>query len=272
MSGPNLRSALRTALHYAGVLGLVRDVRNRLWARQFAEGNRAFLKNGPPDGLPIPPVSLRILVAASPDIPWFFESGRRGADTIRGVLEKNGIALQSVLPLLDFGCGCGRTLRHLADVGDQVYGTDQDDRLVRWCRDSLPYGHYEVNALNPPLPFADATFGLVYAFSVFTHLPADLQALWMNELKRIVRPGGCVIFTTHGARYISELAPADRNRFLAGELVVKRDDSPGSNFCGAYHPEGWVRRQLTAGFDVIDFVPEGAAGNPWQDLWLLRRR
>jgi len=267
----SLRSLARTALNAAGLLDWAREVRNRRWEREFAEGNRAFLKDGPPDGLPVPPVSLRILVAASPDIPWFFESGRRGAETVRGMLEKNGIALANVLPLLDFGCGCGRTLRHFKDVGDGVYGTDYEQRLVNWCRDHLPFGHYAVNSLAPPLPFADATFGLVYAFSVFTHLPDDLQMPWMEELRRVVRPGGYVIFSTHGVRYAPELPPPDRERFSAGELVVVRDDSPGSNFCGAYHPEQWVRRHMTAGFEVVDFVPEGAAGNPWQDAWLLRR-
>ena len=41
--------------------------------------------------------------------------------------------------------------------------------------------------------------------------------------------------------------------------------------CGAYHPEIYVRERLARGFQVVEFVPEGAAGNPYQDAYLLRR-
>jgi hypothetical protein len=33
-----------------------------------------------------------------------------------------------------------------------------------------------------------------------------------------------------------------------------------------------VRRTLAAGLEVVDFVPEGALGNPRQDVYLLRKR
>jgi hypothetical protein len=41
--------------------------------------------------------------------------------------------------------------------------------------------------------------------------------------------------------------------------------------CATYHPPAFVRDHLAAGYRVVDFVPEGAKGNPWQDYWLLRK-
>ncbi len=266
-----LRARVKSVLRRFFRLNAVRHVRDRLWERKFAQGNRAFLKNGPPDGLPVPPVSLRILVAASPDIPWFFESGRRAADSIRGALERHGVRLEDTRPVLDFGCGCGRTLRHFASLGNDVYGSDLEARLVDWCREHLPFGRCEVNGLAPPLPFTDRQFGLIYALSVFTHLPAELQMPWVTELRRVLRPGGFLLLTTHGARYLPDLGSEDRDRFLRGDLIVTRRDVAGSNVCGAYHPEEYVRQRLASGFAVVDFVPEGALGNPWQDVWLLQR-
>jgi SAM-dependent methyltransferase len=266
-----VRAFVKATLSRAGLLNVVRHIRDRLWEREFSRGNRAFLKNGSPDGLPIPPVSLRILVAASPDIPWFFDSGRRAADSVRGILERNGIPLERVRPILDFGCGCGRTVRHFAALGNDVFGSDLNKRLIEWCQERLPFGRYAVNPLAPPVPFGDEQFGLVYALSVFTHLPAELQLPWMNELRRVLKPDGYLVITTHGSRYLSELESRDQNRFRAGELVVTRHDSAASNVCGAYHPEPYVRNRLSRGFRVVDFVPEGASGNPWQDLWLLQR-
>jgi SAM-dependent methyltransferase len=232
--------------------------------------DRPYLTNGAPDGLPIPPASLRILVAATADIAWFLEIGRRAAESIRTILERNGVSLDGAVPLLDFGCGCGRVLRHFAPLGDGVYGTDFNRALVEWCR-RLPFGHYDLNSLEPPLPFPGERFGLAYALSVFTHLPEALQLPWIEELRRVLRPGGHLIFTTHGQRYSADLSTDERQRFAAGQLVVRRDDRPGSNVCGAYHPEAYVRERLARGFTVVDFVREGAAGNPHQDLWLLRK-
>jgi SAM-dependent methyltransferase len=264
------REVVRATLHRAGMLGVARRVRELGWTLKFARANRRFLAAAP-QALPIPPARLRILVAASPDIAWFVESGRRGADSIRGVLDRNGIALAASMPVLDFGCGCGRVTRHFASFGGSVHGTDLHPALAAWCHDRLGFGHFEPNHLAPPLPFADRQFGLVYALSVFTHLPESLQRPWMEELHRVLRPGGHLVFTTHGARYADELAADDRVRFVSGQLAIKRDDRPGSNVCGAYHPEAYVRDELAGGFTVVDYVPEGATGNPWQDLWLLRR-
>ena len=265
-----VRPWIRAALHRTGLLGVARHGRDLLWTAKFADANTQFLETWS-DGLPVPPAPLRILVAASPDIAWFIESGRRGADSIRRVLARHGIPLNGSTPLLDFGCGCGRVTRAFADLGPAVHGTDLNPRLVEWCRDHLPFGRFEVNGLAPPLPFEDGRFAVAYALSVFTHLPESLQDAWMQELRRVVRPGGHVIFTTHGERYRDELAEDDAARFAAGRIVIRRDDRPGSNVCGAYHPEAYVRDHLASGFSVVDFVAEGAEGNPHQDLWLLRR-
>jgi SAM-dependent methyltransferase len=153
----------------------------------------------------------------------------------------------------------------------EVHGSDLNPRLVAWCRRRLRFATFTENGLAPPLPHADGQFGLVYALSVFTHLPAALQTAWMQELWRVLRPGGLLFLTTHGRHYMQELSDAERRRFEAGEIVLRHDDRPGSNVCGAYHPEAYVRGRLSEGFEVLDFVPEGALGNPWQDLWLLRK-
>jgi len=262
---------LRAALFRLGLIGVARRGRDLWRTLKAAPANRPYLTNGAPDGLPIPPASLRILVAATPDIAWFLDSGRRGADSIRALLERNGIAVDGASPMLDFGCGCGRVLRHFAALGGGVHGTDFNPKLVTWCRRNLPFGHFDTNALAPPLPFADGRFGLVYALSVFTHLPEALQSAWMGEMRRVLRAGGHLIFTTHGSRYAAGLTPAAQARFASGQIVVQRDDRAGSNVCGAYHPESYVRDQLARGFTVVDFIREGASGNPWQDLWLLRK-
>ena len=95
---------------------------------------------------------------------------------------------------------------------------------------------------------------------------------WINEMTRVLKPGGHLLLSTHGERYMHRLNDEERRRFMAGELIVKNNvRAPGSNTCSAYHPPSYVRNRLAGELAVVDFVPEGAKGNPLQDLYVLRR-
>ena len=84
-------------------------------------------------------------------------------------------------------------------------------------------------------------------------------------------PGGYLLITTHGAAYLPNLSPAEQEQFRAGRVVVQKALREGSNDCAAFHPEAYVRQTLALGFEVVDMIPEGAKGNPRQDLYLLRK-
>jgi SAM-dependent methyltransferase len=262
---------VKRVLARLGLLGPARRVRDVMGAIRFLRPNLRYWREGAPDRLPIPPLSLRILVAGTPDIGWFLDGGRRGAESIRATLAQHGLDVARCRAILDFGCGCGRVTRHWAGLPGEIHGTDLHPRLIGWCGRKLPFGRFRRNRLGPPLDYEDGRFDFVYALSVFTHLPEGLQHEWMAELRRVLQPGGSLLFTTHGRRYLDRLNAGEQRRFAAGELVVKSEGPPGSNLCGTYHPEAWVRTNLARGFDVLDVVPEGALGNPWQDVWLLRR-
>jgi len=153
-----------------------------------------------------------------------------------------------------------------------VFGTDYSPTLVQWCRQHLPSVDVSVNRLAPPLAYKDAEFDLVYALSVFTHLTEDLQVPWINELSRVLKPGGNILLSTHGESYSHRLNEVERSQFASGRLVVKNNvKAPGSNTCAAYHPPAYVRDELARGLDVVEHVPEGAKGNPHQDLYVLRK-
>jgi SAM-dependent methyltransferase len=261
---------LRSLLRATGLMPMARRARALERRVRFLPENLRYWR-GPGESLPVPPLALIDLVSGQPDIPWFLEGGRRAAASIRDALSGQGVSMESLRALLDFGCGCGRVVRHWSGLPGDVYGSDIHPRLVEWCRRHLRFGRFGRNGLEPPLPHREGTFDLVYALSVFTHLPEALQRPWMQEMRRVLAPGGWLLITTHGESYASDLDPADRAAFAAGRLVVRESGEAGSNVCGAYHPPAWVRSTLAAGFEVLDFVPEGARGNPHQDLWLLRR-
>jgi SAM-dependent methyltransferase len=238
---------------------------------RLREKNRKWIKQGAPDGLPIPPPRLVNLVAGHFDVAEFYQNGRLGADCIRSILKKNGVEMDRFFSILDFGCGCGRILRFWNKLlGPKVHGSDYNHALVRWCRNHLPHGEFKANKSQPPLDYADEEFGFIYAVSVFTHLAEESQIPWMQELRRICQPGGFVLLTVHGESYLDQLPDDERARFKAGKLVVIREKYTGTNVCGVFHPEPYVRNILAEGFSVIDFLPLGAK-DANQDMYLLQR-
>jgi SAM-dependent methyltransferase len=220
--------------------------------------------------LPLPPRRLMVRVAGTPDADWFLRSGRVSADTVREAATRHGRPLESVGSLLDFGCGCGRVTRWWQELDADVHGSDVDAPAVAWCRANLAFGHFALNDLAPPLRYGDSTFDLVYAFSVLTHLTEELQRPWLRDLRRVLRPGGLLVLSTHGERYLERLSAAERARFEAGLLVVRWSVAAGTNLCSTFHPRSYLER-LAEGLELLEQVPEGAAGNPHQDLSVLRR-
>ncbi|HJX47181.1 MAG TPA: class I SAM-dependent methyltransferase, partial [Gaiellaceae bacterium] len=218
------------------------------------------------DGPPLPPRRLMVRVAGTGDADWFLRSGRAGYDGIAA-----HVPVAELESVLDFGCGCGRVTRWWSDFDGRVAGSDVSGSAIDWCRANLPFARFERNALAPPLVFDDESFDLVYALSVFTHLTADLQLAWRDEVRRVLRPGGLLLLTTHGRSYLPRLGEEERASFERGELVVRWGDVAGTNLCSAYHPETYLRDTFAGGFAFLELEAEGARGNPTQDLVLLRK-
>ena len=88
--------------------------------------------------------------------------------------------------VLDLGCGTGRFL-DLATTG-----TDPSPAMLQQARIRHP-AHDLRPMSDPDLPFKDGTFDAAFSMHVFMHLNlAAIQAL-LQELHRVVRPGGHII-------------------------------------------------------------------------------
>ena len=219
----------------------------------------------------MPPARLRVLVDGHGDPDLFLTQSAEAAAMIRGTLASAGVALDDLRSVLDFGCGCGRTARAWASLGLDLHGCDYNAEPVAWCAEQLPFMQVQRNALEPPAPFPDERFDLVYAISVLTHLTEPLAEQWVAEWTRMLKPGGLLLATTHGDAYRAGLSRRAGPRYDAGEAVVKAGRIQGLNACVAHHPPVYVRTRLLAGLEVLAHVPGDPAGGFRQDAYLARR-
>lgn len=266
-----IRTSTRRVLSGLGMLRpafdawrFARDIHPKVWLQ-----NRRLRRSTP--ALPIPPAHLIYSVCGTRSVEHFLTSGEESAAAIRSSLQRAGRSLESQSDVLDMGCGCGRVLRHMCESqGPRFYGTDYNPAGVSWVRDHFPFVDARVNTLEPPLSYPDETLDVIYAVSVLTHLPLGLQRPWMEEFRRVLRPGGALVITLCGTGMLSRLIQEERNRFNAGELVVVDEAYAGTNMCTAYHPDAYVHGEWSNGFTVFERTPHTSA-LPYQDQWTLLR-
>jgi SAM-dependent methyltransferase len=226
--------------------------------------NLSFRRERVPDGLPVPPLKLRARVWGEyADIRLFLEREGQIARLL-DVLTQCGARVEEFESILDFGCGAGRAVRQFPNLKERlpkakIYGTDINPSQISWCSRNLPFAQFKLNAAQPPLDFLEEMFDFIYTFSVFTHLPESHQLDWLNEMWRVLKPGGYFLLTTCGDSYFETLNEDEKKRFRAGQLVIRHGELAGSptdyNDCIAFHPVEHVEQKLADGFEVAYFSP-----------------
>jgi SAM-dependent methyltransferase len=171
------------------------------------------------EALPIPPRDP-FWANYCTSVDTWLQSGRDDMQTMRRILRESGFAIEEAAKILEWGVAGGRLIRHLRDLTPktEIWGVDLWASAIRWCQEQLsPPFHFATTTVMPHLPFADNTFDLIYAGSVFTHLD-DLVEAWSLELQRILKPGGRLYFTINDRHAVSIFegagAPAERARYI----------------------------------------------------------
>jgi malonyl-CoA O-methyltransferase len=95
--------------------------------------------------------------------------------------------------VLDVGCGTGLLFSHVAAEAETVVGVDISRFLLRKAKERTRdfRNIHLVQADADHLPFSDACFRVVFAFTVLQNMPAPSETL--SELKRNVERGGLVV-------------------------------------------------------------------------------
>jgi SAM-dependent methyltransferase len=231
-----------------------------------------LFKSGPP---PLPPPNLRIRVNGNDNADEFVAVGERCARDVEAILQGIGRRLSDFHRILDFGCGCGRTVRSFdQSIQQRLDGSDIDGEAIDWCSSHLRFAQFHRNDAMPPLRFENGRFDLIYSISIFSHLRPDYEDAWLAELSRVLDPGGIAVLTTHGTRAIEIAPPAVAAGVGAGGGFLFRPEPSWTGifpewYGTSYHSEACARERFGRHFDVVGYSVAGMAG--FQDAIILRR-
>jgi SAM-dependent methyltransferase len=200
------------------------------------------------------------------------DEGRRGPKQL-ALLEHFG--LTPAADVLEVGCGLGRLAYELASYLDDTAtyaGFDIAPAAIAWLEaeyaprlpgfrfDLLDVQNtrYRPNGAAAPeavrFPYDDDTFDVACAFEVFMHLPLDGVTNYLDEIARVLRPGGLAV-VTFMAIYPDETEPrhAGRPFVSVGDGVHTRFPERSGMSMG--YDVGLVRRLLAgAGLDEVGAV------------------
>lgn len=191
--------------------------------------------------------------------------------------------------ILDFGCGWGRMIRFfIKDIAaENLYGIDVNSEMIDICLNTVRLGNYSVGKLEPPTEFAGDSFDVVYAYSVFSHLSEAVHIKWVEELSRILKPGGILIVTVWGRNFIEfcrslrgqnhefDWYKALANSFLDTEAALADYDNgkflysatgggpalPASFYGEAIISPAYVKREWAKYLTFCDFMDDPAKFN-----------
>src|SRR5260370_36742246 len=101
--------------------------------------------------------------------------------------------------VLDIGIGSGLNLAFYGARVDRVYGIDPSAEMLRFAEDRASGASAPVELLrgsSEALPFDDKSFDTVaVTFTLCTIARAESA---LQEMRRVIRPGGRLLFSQHG--------------------------------------------------------------------------
>lgn len=139
-------------------------------------------------------------------IEFYFKDGQNSAKLFYDLVTSHGVQPEK-MHLLEISVGVGCVARHFQNVtpGMAVTSGQMNPEAAQFMRDSLKLAALELTFDPASLPEA-LSFDSVLALSFFTQLPRDYWERWLAGLFRSVRPGGVLIFTSHGKTSMPELS------------------------------------------------------------------
>lgn len=208
----------------------------------------------------------------------YLGGGRANADQVLAALGRLSFPRAADLDVLEFASGYGRVTRHLAKgmpTNFRLVASDIHPQACSFIREKLHVDAF-LSSLDPRSLRIDRQFDFVFVLSLFSHLPDKTFGRWLKVLYDALKPGGYLLFTTHGQYALDKHPDFFQMNFNASSGWGYRLDSDQPDIEGAEYGSMVVTIPYVAnaiaecGARVIGF-----SSGTWfglQDEWLIHKR
>ncbi len=112
--------------------------------------------------------------------------------------------LRPGMAILDLGVGGGRTTPDLSSIAGRYVGVDYAPEMIAGCQKKFPHLEFVEGSAVDLSRFASSSFdAVVMAFNAIDYIfpqPSRFRAI--QEIYRVLKPGGILIFSSHNPRSI----------------------------------------------------------------------
>jgi len=131
------------------------------------------------------------------------------------------------MSILDLGVGGGRTTPCLSSIAGRYVGVDYSSRMVAACRKKFPLLEFEVANAADLSRFTSSSFDTVtMTFNGLDYVIPDASRFCaLKEIRRVLKPEGIFIFSSHNPRSIWVRPSWNPQRVRALAETVAANDS-----------------------------------------------
>ena len=112
--------------------------------------------------------------------------------------------LRPGMAILDLGVGGGRTTAYLSSIAARYVGVDYASEMIVACRKKFPQLEFQTENASDLSRFATSSFdAVVMAFNGMDYvIPDEFRFRALQEIRRVLKPEGILIFSSHNPRAI----------------------------------------------------------------------
>lgn len=132
--------------------------------------------------------------------------------------------------ILDFGAGTGSSIPYFNEIfkKSKLHCLDVSKKSIEIAKKRFPKNTFDYQYFNgEKTDYAENKFDLIFSACVFHHIPPQMYEKILNELHRILKPGGVIIIFEHNplnplTRHAVNTCPFDENAILISANKMKR--------------------------------------------------
>lgn len=183
--------------------------------------------------------------------------------------------------MLEVGCGEGRGVEVLQDAVHSYHGLDKIGEVISRLQKKYPKARFEQAVIPPFATLPSDEYDTVISFQVIEHIQND--KLFLEEIYRVLKPGGKAIISTPNIRHTLSRNPWHIREYTGSELKqlcggifdkVEAKGIGGNDKVWSYHEANRKSVNKIMRFDIFDLqyrLPAAVLRMPYEILNRMNR-